>query len=62
MVAFLYLTSRNPVTRMRFGCEFYTLQDPKWADAYLDYNTLKQILKQSRFEGDRHGGALSASH
>ncbi|KAK7965164.1 hypothetical protein PG988_010168 [Apiospora saccharicola] len=31
---------------MKFGCDFYTGQIPQWTNAYLDYDGLKQTLKQ----------------
>ncbi|ORY60216.1 uncharacterized protein BCR38DRAFT_488398 [Pseudomassariella vexata] len=31
---------------MKFGRDFYRLQIPRWADAYLDYDGLKHLAKQ----------------
>ncbi|KAK8050429.1 hypothetical protein PG994_012159 [Apiospora phragmitis] len=39
---------------MKFGCDFYTGQIPRWTNAYLDYDGLKQTLKQKDLGDQRH--------
>ncbi|KAI0125860.1 Glycerophosphoryl diester phosphodiesterase family-domain-containing protein [Xylariales sp. AK1849] len=31
---------------MKFGCDYQRLQVPQWADAYINYDALKQLAKQ----------------
>ncbi|KAK7989591.1 hypothetical protein PG990_006453 [Apiospora arundinis] len=39
---------------MKFGCDFYKAQRPQWANAYLDYDGLKQILKRKDLGHQRY--------
>ncbi|KAK8126505.1 uncharacterized protein PG998_002264 [Apiospora kogelbergensis] len=45
---------------MKFGHEFYKSQRPQWANAYLNYDDLKQTLKRRDF-GDRRYEILRRS-
>ncbi|KAK8026790.1 Glycerophosphoryl diester phosphodiesterase family-domain-containing protein, partial [Apiospora marii] len=45
---------------MKFGCDFYTGQIPQWTNAYLDYDGLKQTLKQ-KSPGDQRYDSLQRS-
>ncbi|KAK8088185.1 glycerophosphocholine phosphodiesterase Gde1 [Apiospora hydei] len=43
-----------PGSNMKFGCDFYTAQIPQWTNAYLDYDGLKQTLKQKDNDDQRY--------
>lgn len=44
---------------MKFGCDFYTGQIPQWTNAYLDYDGLKQTLKQKDSGDQRYDCKLA---
>jgi hypothetical protein len=45
---------------MKFGCDFQNLQVTQWADAYLNYDGLKQLVKQDSSTHDLDCKMLAA--